>query len=132
MQTIWDPLRQKNVALTPEERVRQSLISYLRDVKSYPSALMMSEVSLKYGQKPFRADLVVYDREGHPMMIAECKRPDVVIDERVVRQALVYSAVISVRYIVLSNGAATYVYGRGVDGRFAALNDLPAYETAIK
>lgn len=132
MQMIWDPLRQKNVALTPEERVRQSLISYLRDVKSYPPSLMMSEVSLKYGRKPFRADLVVYDREGHPMMIAECKRSDVVIDEKVVRQALVYSAVISVRYIVLSNGAATYVYGRGVDGRFVALNDLPAYETAIK
>lgn len=47
---VWDPLRKKNVTLTPEERVRQWFISVLRDVMKVPMHMMMSEVGMKYGE----------------------------------------------------------------------------------
>ena len=46
---IWDPLRKKEVPLTPEERVRQWFITMLRDTMHVPAHMMMSEVGLKYG-----------------------------------------------------------------------------------
>jgi hypothetical protein len=66
MKRIWDPLRKKMVALTPEERVRQWFIGVLKESMKVPEYMMMSEVSLKLGYKPFRADILVYGRDTAP------------------------------------------------------------------
>lgn len=131
MQTVWDPLRKKEIALTPEEQVRQSFIVYLRDSLGVPTSLMNSEVFLKYGQKPFRADILVFDRKGEPLMLVECKRPDVKIDVQVLRQALNYHAVLNIRYLVLTNGKTSYLYGRNKGGEFESLRTFPKYEEMI-
>ena len=75
--TIWDPLRKKEVALTPEEHVRQWFIGVLTQQMSVPQHLMMSEAGFKLGDKQFRADILVYDRQAKPLMVVECKRPEV-------------------------------------------------------
>ena len=59
---IWDPLRRKEVALTPEEKVRQWCIGVLADRCKVPMHMMMSEAGFKLGDKMFRADIIVYDR----------------------------------------------------------------------
>ena len=57
MGTIWDPLRRKEVAATPEEQVRQWFIAaVLRDTVKVPMHMMMSEVGFRYGNKQYRAD----------------------------------------------------------------------------
>ena len=66
MTTIWDPLRRKDVALTPEEQVRQWFIANLRDSLGVPVHMMGSEVSFEFGRKPYRADIVVFSRSGSP------------------------------------------------------------------
>ena len=71
--TIWDPLRKKEVALTPEERVRQWCIGVLAGQIQVPMHLMMSEAGFKLGGKQFRADIIVYDRNVQPLMVVECK-----------------------------------------------------------
>ena len=131
MQTVWDPLRKKEVALTPEEKVRQSFIVFLRDSLGVPTSLMNSEVAFKYGQKPFRADILVFDRKGKPLMLVECKRPDVLIDEQVLRQALNYHAVLDISYLVLTNAKTTYLYGRNKGGEFESLSSFPKYEEML-
>lgn len=45
--TIFDPVRQKYVALTPEEWVRQHFVNYLITRKSYPKELLANEVLVK-------------------------------------------------------------------------------------
>ena len=57
--TLWDPLRRKEVAATPEERVRQWFIVQLRDVFKVPMHMMMSECALMFGGKRYRADILV-------------------------------------------------------------------------
>ena len=44
--SVYDILRRKYVALTPEEWVRQHFVHYLVEEKGYPSALMANEVSI--------------------------------------------------------------------------------------
>ena len=124
---IFDPLRRKWVAATPEERVRQWFIGILSDKGMVPAHLMMSEVSMKYGQKNWRADIVVYASDGSPLAVVECKRPDVPISEAVAEQALRYTSVQEVKYIFLTNGKETYVYKRN-GGGFEPANTFPTYQ----
>ena len=58
--TIWDILRQKFIALTPEEWVRQHFVHLLTDHLGYPQSLMANEVKLAVGNKTLRADSVLY------------------------------------------------------------------------
>ena len=46
---VWDPLRRKNVPLTPEERVRQWFITVLKDRMQVPLHMLMSDVGMKFG-----------------------------------------------------------------------------------
>lgn len=132
---IWDPLRRKMVALTPEERVRQWFIGLLRDTIGVPQPLMSSEVGLKYGagflKKEYRADILVYDRTLQPLMVVECKRPDVKLTEETALQALRYDNVLSVRYLALTNGETTYIFHREAD-RFILMDHAPCYEEMLK
>lgn len=128
-QTIYDPLRKKEVALTPEEEVRQWFISVLMDGLKVPSHMMMSEVGMVYGAgKVLRADIVVWARgTGKPLMIVECKRPEVTLDSAVTDQALRYNNILDVKYIVITNGTKTFMFRREGDG-FVFVEKAPLWE----
>jgi len=128
---VWDPLRKKSVALTPEERVRQWFIGVLSVGLKVPEHMMMSEVSLKVGEKPYRADIVVYGRDGKPLMVVECKRNDVTLDQSAVDQALRYNTSLGVRYITITNGEKTFIFQRKDDG-FEFMEKAPVWEEMIK
>ena len=130
MNTLYDPLRRKNVADTPEERVRQWLIAELEGTFGVPRHLMMSEAGLRFGAKAYRADVLIYDRSGAPLAVVECKRPDVPLTEVVARQAMRYDMVLSVRWIILSNGCSTLVFKRS-DGAFVPCPQIPSYESML-
>lgn len=123
---VWDPLRRKEVALTPEERVRQWFIAVLRDELGVPPYEMMSEATLSYGGKAWRADIVVYRRNMTPAMVVECKRPDVELTREVLEQALRYNLVLDVNWIVITNGRKTLVFARNLND-FTRMDRLPVY-----
>lgn len=125
-QTIWDPLRKKEVALTPEERVRQWFIGVLSQNVGVPMHLMMSEAGFKLGGKQFRADILVYDRKAQPLAVVECKRPEVELSAEVLDQAIRYNIVLNVKYIMITNGTSTYIAGREGE-RFVFLDKVPSY-----
>lgn len=134
LQTIWDPLRKKNVALTPEERVRQWCIGVLSRDLEVPMHMMMSEVGFKLGGKQFRADLVVYDRKAKPLAVVECKRPEVELDQGVLEQAIRYNMVLNVSYMIITNGRQTYACRRGEsEGKvnYAFIGKVPSYNEMI-
>ena len=133
-QTIWDPLRKRNVALTPEERVRQWCIGVLSNDLGVPVHMMMSEVGFKFGDKQYRSDILVYDRQAKPLAVVECKRPEVEIDREVLDQAIRYNMVLNVRYMIITNGRQTYACRRGeVDGKvqYSFVEKVPSYNEMI-
>ena len=113
---IWDPLRRKSVKNTPEEAVRQWFIGVLHQGMKVPEHMMGSEVAFSHAGKEDRADIVVYNRAAEPMMIVECKRPEVTLDQNVVDQALRYNNELNVNYIVITNGIKTFIFERQADG----------------
>lgn len=125
---VFDPLRRKEVALTPEERVRQWFIGVLRDHLGVPVHLMNSEVEMHFGAsgKTYRADILVYDRKGQPLAIVECKRPDVKLTQEVLEQALRYDMVLGVKWFFITNGQQTRVAMRDGD-KVTAVGHAPRY-----
>ena len=128
--TVWDPLRRKDVASTPEETVRQWFISELRQTFGVPVHMMMSEVSMTLGSKPYRADIVIYGRDAAPLAVVECKRCGIPLSGEVLEQALRYNNVLDVKYIIVTNGAGTYAYRRNGDC-FVSISRIPSYEEMI-
>lgn len=124
---IWDPLRRKSVRSTPEEQVRQWFISVLHEGMKVPEHMMGSEVALEHAGKSYRADIVVWDRSAAPLMVVECKRPEVELGQEVVDQALRYNNELHVRYIVITNGIKTFMFVRTADG-WQFLQKAPLWE----
>ena len=128
---IWDPLRKKEVALTPEEDVRQWFISRLHSLIGVPMHMMMSEVGFSIGDKKLRADIVVYGRNASPVAVVECKRPDIELDQAVLDQAVVYNMVLNVRYIFITNGRSTFVCRRETGAgclRYVFVAEMPTWQ----
>lgn len=131
---IWDPLRKKDVALTPEEEVRQWCIGVLNGSLEVPFHMMMSEASFRLGEKKFRADIIVYDRNLRPMVVVECKRPEVELSNDVLDQAVRYNMVLDVRYILITNGKRTIaLVRRSEEGkvRYELTGTVPSYNEMI-
>ena len=127
---VWDPLRKKEVALTPEERVRQWCIGVLRDQMGGPVHMMMSEAGFKLGDKQFRADILVYDRQASPLMVVECKRPEVELTQEVLDQAIRYNMVLNVKYMIITNGTKTFICRKGETG-YKFIDSVPDYEQML-
>ena len=130
-QTIWDPLRKKAVVLTPEEKVRQWCIGVLASGVGVPMHMMMSEVGFRLGEKQYRADILVYGRNTAPVMVVECKRPDVELDLDVLDQTIRYNKVLNVKYIVITNGLKTFMFGWNGQ-KYEPMAQFPAYNEMIR
>ena len=129
-QYIWDPLRRKSVRNTPEEAVRQWFISVLHEGMHVPEHMMGSEVAINHAGKEYRADIIVYDRSARPMMVVECKRPEVTLDQNVVDQALRYNNELNVKYIAITNGNKTFIFERKADG-WEFMRKAPMWEEML-
>lgn len=105
---IFDPVRKKYVALTPEEWVRQHMLNYLICEKQYTASLLGVEVTVTYNRMKKRGDIVAYDRTGKPILIVECKAPDVKITQNVFDQIAMYNCSFAGKFLVVTNGMEHY------------------------
>lgn len=105
---IYDELRRKFVALTPEEWVRQHFVAYLINHKGWSAPLMANEIALTLNGTRRRCDTVVFDRQGHPLVIVEYKATNVAVTQAVFDQIVRYNMVLQARYLIVSNGLAHY------------------------
>ena len=108
-QMIFDSIRKKFVALTPEEWVRQNFIQFLKQEKKYPESLMAVEKQIIVNGNQRRFDLVVYRRNGQPYLIAEFKAPNVKIAQETFDQVVRYNMALRVERVVVSNGIQHFV-----------------------
>ncbi len=127
---IYDPLRKKWVAATPEEGVRQNLIAYCAENMHYPHRRMAAEKALSLAGGT-RFDLVVYDNHLNPWLLAECKAPAVSLTTATLEQLLRYHRVLQCRYWLLYNGLETVCIDARDPQHLVELSCLPAYEPVI-
>ncbi|MCF0196796.1 MAG: type I restriction enzyme HsdR N-terminal domain-containing protein [Bacteroidaceae bacterium] len=128
---VFDTLRRRYVALTPEEWVRQHFVHFLILEKGYPTGLIANEVSVELFGTRKRCDTVVYAPDATPLMIVEYKAPDVEIDARVFQQISRYNISLHVRWLIVSNGLQHYCCRVDYEnGRLEYLTDIPTYDEA--
>lgn len=125
---VFDPLRKRFVALTPEEYVRQHFVHFLTHEKGFPEGCIANEVPLMVGQMKKRCDTVIYDNQAKPLVIVEYKAPTVAITQKVFDQTWRYNLPLRVPYIIISNGKQHFCCHIDYEkGETEFLNDIPTY-----
>ncbi len=122
---IFDTLRSKWLVLTPEEWVRQNLVTTLVKDQGYPKGLFKLETGVNVNGNPLRSDVVVF-KGGNPYVLVECKAPNVKLSQVVLDQALNYNTQYNCPYIILSNGLS-HVFLEVGNGTITQLNHFPSY-----
>jgi len=127
-QQVYDILRRKFVALTPEEWVRQLFVHYLIQHKGYPAECIGNEVSIMLGRTKKRCDSVVYGQNAQPIMIIEYKSPQTEITQQVFEQISRYNIKLKVRWLLVSNGMQHYCCHIDYEsGTYQFVEDIPPY-----
>ena len=124
-EVIFDEIRRKWVAITPEEWVRQNFLQYLLKTLQYPRSLIAVEKKFRLAELTKRCDIVVYRKE-EPWMIVECKEMKVPIDQKVLEQVIRYNMAIPSKYLVITNGIHTYSFERKNEG-LEERNHMPPF-----
>lgn len=129
-----DPVRKKLIYITPEETIRQKVISYLISVLKVPANMLIVEEPLShYGIKTKdRADIIIRSATKNgavvPLAVIECKAETVDLDEKAFDQVFKYSDVLGTDYTVLTNGKKffSYKYDDKTD-EYVRIKTLPHY-----
>jgi len=129
---IWDLVRQRFVALTPEEWVRQNLLAYLIDNLGYPKGLITTEQGIKVALLGKRCDLLLYAPSGEALMLIECKRPTVSLTQSTHDQALRYNLTVGAKWIILTNGLKNVILQKSKTENgiaFTQKQEIPHYQS---
>ena len=111
---IFDVLRRRYVALTPEEWVRQHFVHFLME--------------LRLGDKSLRCDTLLYGKAMTPRMIIEYKAPHIKIQQKTFDQVVAYNLLLKVDYLVVTNGLEHYCCRMDYErSSYEFLKDIPAY-----
>lgn len=136
----FDPIRKKLIFITPEETVRQKIITWLLMCLKVPEEMISVEEPLShYGiSSRRRADIIVhaYNSEinsREPIAVIECKAPNVALDEKAGVQMMDYSDELKSLYSVMTNGYDTYFFIYDVDKQaYVDIDTLPEYDQMIQ
>lgn len=125
---IYDRLRRKFVALTPEEWVRQHFVEFIITHKGFPQSLIANEIGITLNNTRRRCDTVVYDNTATPLVIIEYKAPSVEITQATFDQIVRYNMVLQAKYLIASNGLNHYCCSIDYTNQtYQFLKEIPSY-----
>lgn len=127
---VFDEIRKKWVLLNPEEWVRQHLLQYLLHQKNVPASLISVEKEINLNNTRKRYDAVVYSKNMNPVLLIECKAPDVEITPTTLEQTLRYNLILNVKFLLITNGLKEFVIIIE-NGTGKLMETLPQYENLI-
>ena len=129
LEYVYDQFRKKYVRLTPEEWVRQNFAHYLVNEKLFPASRMMLEKFLRINKMSKRCDILVCDDAGKPVLMIECKSPEIKIGQNTFEQVSVYNIAFHVEYLIITNGLQHYCCVVNFENRSVNfLNEIPDYD----
>jgi len=126
---IFDEIRKKWLVLTPEEWVRQHIVFYLVDQKGYPASLIGIEKTVVINTRKKRFDIVCFNNRAEPILIIECKAPEIVLQRTTIEQVNRYNEVIGAAIMMITNGMETFLMKKNSSNNVISyLNDIPHYQ----
>ncbi|MGB0891301.1 MAG: type I restriction enzyme HsdR N-terminal domain-containing protein [Flavobacteriaceae bacterium] len=125
---IFDNLRKKYVVLTPEEWVRQHFVEFLIQEKKYPVSLIAIEKQLVINNRKKRTDILIFNSDGKPDIIVECKAPSIKITQDTFDQIARYNLKLKANYLVVTNGLQHYFCQLDTENEtYVFLQEIPNY-----
>lgn len=125
---VFDPIRKKWYVLTPEEHVRQYLLRYIITFMQYPPGLIAVEKSILVEGLNKRFDIVVYNRQHKPWLLAECKAPEVPVSNDTLHQLLRYNNNLQCNYWLVTNGHTSFCADACDLNNIRWRDELPGYD----
>lgn len=116
------------MVLTPEEWVRQHFVQFLIEEKNYPPTLIAIEKQVVVNNLKKRSDILVFDKEGNPDIIVECKAPKIKITQATFDQIARYNSKLNANFLIVTNGL-THFYCK-MDFKketYVFLKEIPNY-----
>ena len=129
---IFDIIRKKYVSLAPEEWVRQHVIHYLTKSKHYPLSLIGVEKKITLNELTKRPDIIVFNNDGSPHIIVECKAPKIRLKQDTFDQIARYNLKLNANYLMVTNGLQ-HIYSTMdlLNEQYIFLKDIPNYNSKI-
>ncbi len=127
---IWDDIRKKWLVCTPEEWVRQHFIRFLVEHRGVPPLMIRQEMPLEIFGVKRRPDIVVFASDGRPVLIVECKAPEVRLSNDALQQAAKYNLALGLKYLLITNGMTHYCYRYDeTEKMFRNAGEIPDYRS---
>lgn len=123
---IFDIIRRKFVALTPEEWVRQHFIHLLITQYGYPKSLFAVETGMQYNTLAKRTDIMILSGDSLPFLLVECKAPFISVTDATFAQISRYNFTLQPQYLAVTNGMSHYCF-KAVNGQIHFMDDFPLY-----
>lgn len=120
---IFDPIRKKWVVLTEEEKVRQFCLQQLVENHKFPISLIAVEKKINVNGLTKRYDIVVFNKEGNPYIVIECKAPHIPINQLVLEQAGRYNKTLNAEIIGVCNGTVNRFFK--IDFETELITEIP-------
>lgn len=125
---IFDNFRKKYFVLTPEEWVRQHFVQFLIDEKKYPVSLIAIEKQLTINNRKKRTDILVFNTDGNPDIIVECKAPQIKITQATFDQIARYNLKLKANYLIVTNGLDHFYCKMDFEKEtYIFLKEIPTY-----
>ncbi len=91
---VYDPLRRRWLAVTPEEWVRQHFVRFLIESRGYPESRIANEFTITLNSTRKRCDTVIFADNLSPVAIVEYKAPEIRLTQKVFDQIARYNIVL--------------------------------------
>lgn len=125
---VYDPVRRAYIVLQPEELVRQLVVQYLNVEKKYPLSRIRVEMGLTINNVSKRCDVLIFDKNGLPFLLVECKSIHVAVNQAVFDQIAHYNLKFKVPFLVTTNGLTTFCCKMNYDTEgYEFLNEIPIF-----
>ena len=126
---VFDELRKKFVALTPEEWVRQHVVHFLLKEKKIPKSLLNVEKQLKVHGLLKRYDVLAYNPDGSIHLVVECKAASVPVTQETFNQIARYNLALDSTFLMVTNGLQHYFCKMNyAKEKYDFLPDLPEWQ----
>jgi hypothetical protein len=132
-QNLYDPIRRRSLAATPEEIIRQSLLQKMIRDLGFPRGLIAVEKEL--GAYRRRFDIVCYasaihpDHALHPLLVIECKALE--CSEAAREQAFGYNATLGAPFICIAGKTEIHTLWLNAD-KIMSVPFLPPYSELLE
>ena len=137
---LWNPVLKKAFIDRPEERVRLQLVDYLILEAGFSTSRISFEspVHLPRDKSASRTDVICFDRDFQPLLLIECKAPEISLTDRASIQIARYNQKVDAPLLLISNGLEDFWFKNNSESVLnlkktpEVLNSTSKFETDFK